>query len=312
MKSLFNYEYWGFGIFPGDVNMALEEFLIQRIAQKDPQKHIAATRFYSFATDSIVLGYGQDTDVIKKIDKDVGLTRRMTGGSHIQTGPNTIAYTFVIPRDNTFVTYGDMRAYYAERVANALKKLGIGDITVDNPSSTINVGERVIASHAIWWGVKSALLHGLIILSPYDVDKIASRVFLAKRSIDNKIYSEYVVLKNLPTVATELQNKRSAPSLKHRILYGIINKAILDEVSGEEYKPYMINKSIIQKSYRFLAQRYGALKWIDKHQPVFTHYEAEEIPGEELAGKLKKNLGYCLFIQVPDNKFKKMSDPVIR
>lgn len=312
MKKLFNYEYWGLGVFDGAVNMALEEFLIQRIAKHNPQKHIAATRFYSFAADSIVLGYGQDTDVIKKIDKGVGLTRRMTGGSHIQTGPNTIAYTFVIPRDSTFATYEQMRVYYAERVANALKKLGIGDITVDNTSSTINVGERVIASHAIWWGVKSALLHGLIILSSYDVDKIASRVFLAKRSIDNKIYSEYVTLKNLPTVATELQNKRSAPSLRHRMLYGMLSKTILDEVSGENYHPYRVNKNVIQQSYRFLAQRYGAPQWVDKHQPEFSPQETEEIPGEELAGELKKNLGYCLFIQVPDNKFKKMSDPVIR
>lgn len=310
MKKLFNYEYWGFGVFEGGVNMALEEFLIQRIARHDPRKHIGAVRFYSFAADSIVLGYAQDTDVIRKLDSHVGLTRRMTGGSHIQTGPNTIAYTFVIPRDNTFATYEQMRTYYAQRVANALEKIGLGDITVDNPSSTINVGERVIASHAIWWGVKSALLHGLIILSPYDVDKIASRVFLAERSIDNKVYSEYVTLKNLPTVVTELEFRRSAPSLKHRILYGIISKAILDEVSGEGYLPYTINSSIIQQSYRFLAQRYGASQWVDKHQPVFTPQETEEIPGEELSGDLKKNLGYCLFIQVPDNKFKKMSDPI--
>ncbi|MDA2936453.1 hypothetical protein MYX06_04515 [Patescibacteria group bacterium AH-259-L05] len=310
MKKLFNYEYWGFGVFEGGVNMALEEFLIQRIAQNNPQKHIAATRFYSFDTDSIVLGYAQDTDVIRKLDPRVGLTRRMTGGSHIQTGPNTIAYTFVIPRDNTFATYGQMRAYYAGCVANALKKLGIGDITVDNPSSTINVGERVIASHAIWWGVKSALLHGLIILSPYDVDKITSRMFLAQRTIGNKIYSEYMTLKNLPTVVTELQNKRSAPSLRHRMLYGMISKVILDEVSGEGYRPYTINNSIIQQSYRFLAQRYGAPQWVDKHQPVFTSQETEEIPGEELSGDLKKNLGYCLFCQVSDNKFKKMSEPI--
>ncbi|MCH7758972.1 lipoate--protein ligase family protein [Patescibacteria group bacterium] len=308
--QLFRYENWGVGVFSANINMALEEFLIQRVAQERAEKHLATVRFYSFSHDSIVLGYGQDLDVIRQLDSKVELTRRITGGSHIQTGPNMIAYSFVVPRDGTFNTYEELRAYYAGSVARALQKIGIGNPVVDNQASTINVNGRVIASHALWWGVKSALLHGLIMLSPYDVDAIASRVLLKKRIIDNKVYSEYLTLKNLPTVSTELRARRSAPSLKHRILYDVVSRAILDEVAGDTYTNQSINKSVINKSLEFLTQRYGVSQWTQKHTPTFTREEVEEIPGEELAGPLKKNLGYCLFIQVRDEDFKQMSNPL--
>jgi hypothetical protein len=35
----------------------------------------------------------------------------------------------------------------------------------------------------------------------------------------------------------------------------------------------------------------------------------EAIPGEELSGKLKKDLGYCMYIEVPDKDFAKMTLP---
>lgn len=304
-NPLFYYENWGAQVLPSNINMALEEFLLKRVALSKNKQ--AALRFYSFTNDSIVLGYAQDTDVLKKLDKEVSLTRRITGGSHVQTGQNTLAYSFSVPRDGNFSHFEEMRAYYAAKVAKALKNLGLGPIEVDNKASTINVGPRVIASHAMFWGVKSALLHGIVILTPYDVDKIAQRVVLAKRHIGGKTYSEYEALKKLPAVSIELPERKKPLVLKPEFLRELVSRAIIKEVAGEKFKKMKIDNRVIRQSMVLFKKRYGAPVWIREHQPTFTSKEAEEIPGEELAGPLRKGLGYCLFSQVPDEKFKEMT-----
>lgn len=303
---MFDYEFWGIETFPSHINMALEEFFFRRSTQ-----NIATVRFFDFPKDSVVLGYAQDTDVVKKWDNSFDLTRRITGGSHVQVGSNIIAYSFTVPRDGSFRNYEDMRSYYAECVANALSNLGIKNITVDNKASTINVDGRVVASHAIIWGVHSALLHGLIIIDPYDVDKLANRVVLQKRKIGNKIYSEYVALKNLPAVSRLLNNiaPNTDESVRNSILKKIIYNAILKHVTADKHENKKVDNKIVIKAFELLKRKYNLPLWVNKHKPTFTKEEVEEIPGEELNGQLKKNLGYCLFIQVKNKDFKKMAQP---
>ncbi len=288
--NMFDYEYWGTGVFPAHVNMAIEEALAARVAQ---QRTKAAIRFYGFPHDAIVLGYAQATDIIKNLH-GAELTRRITGGSHVQTGPNTIAYSFVVPRDGTFRTFEDMRAYYAERVASALEALGIDNVTVDNKASTIMVNDRIIASHAIWWGIERALMHGLLMMTPYDVNRVAARVAFQQRKIGNTYYSEYDALKNLATVGQE------TASARNDTLRALVSNAILAEVTKNMFERHAIDTLPEAK------RQYSASTWVSDHRPTFTPAEAEAIPGEELDGPLKKNLGYCLFLQVPDKDFKAM------
>lgn len=308
-EIIFPYEYWGITVLPGHVQMALEEFLIKRVANAGgkPKTRTAALRFFSFPEDTIVLGYGQDTDVVKKRDSSFLLTRRITGGSHIQTGTNTLAYTFVVPREGSFGNYEEMRAYYADLVARALKKLGIGPIEVDNKASIITVNGRIIASHAMFWGVRSALLHGLIILHPYDVDKIAERVVLQKRKIGNYFYSEYLALKKLPAVSMELEKELVRSLLRPEPLRKIVADAILEQVAGNRWKKQQIGTEVINESFELVRRKFGALPWVLERRPPYTKADVETIPGEELAGPLKRNQGYCLFSQVPDDDFKKMT-----
>ena len=61
---MFNYEYWGNEIFDSRFNMAVEEYLLRRAANGKS----AAVRFFSFPKDSVILGYAQSTDAIKKYD----------------------------------------------------------------------------------------------------------------------------------------------------------------------------------------------------------------------------------------------------
>ncbi len=303
---MFKYEYWGNSTFSSHANMALEEFFFRRSIQ-----NVATVRFFDFAKDSVILGYAQDTDAIKKHDNSFDVTRRITGGSHIQVGSNIIAYSFTVPRDGSFTNYEDMRAYFAEHVANALGDLGIEDIVIDNKASTINVNGKVVASHAILWGVQSALLHGLIIIDPYDVDELSDRVALQTRKIGNKSYSEYTALKTLPAVSRLLNNvaPNATESVRNTVLKDLISKAILKHVAGKKYENKQVNNKIVSDAFELLRRKYGLPLWVNKHKPTFTKEEVEAIPGEELNGLLKKNLGYCLFIQVKDKDFKKMSQP---
>lgn len=305
---MFDYEYWGNGTFPSHVNMALEEFFFRRSAQ-----NVATVRFFDFPKDSVVLGYAQDTDAIKKQDFTFDVTRRITGGSHVQVGSNIIAYSFTVPRDGSFTHYEDMRAYYAELVANALGYLGIENITVDNKASTINVDGKVVASHAILWGVQSALLHGLIIIDPYDVEEVANRVVLGSRKIGNKVYSEYAALKNLPAVSRLLTKvaPNANEAAKSTILKDLIAKAILKHTTNNKQKNKKVDDKVVSSAFDLLKRKYNLPIWIDRRKPTFTKEEIEAIPGEELNGQLKKNLGYCLFIQVKDNDFKKMAQPEV-
>ncbi|MBI2545498.1 MAG: lipoate--protein ligase family protein [Candidatus Aenigmarchaeota archaeon] len=303
---LFAYEYWGNGAFSQHENMGIEQYLIERIGNQKPGGNKAALRFYTFNKDSIVLGYAQATDVIRKLDSDFGLARRVTGGSHVQTGPNIIAYSFVVPRDGTFRHFEDMRKYYASHVAGALEDIGLSSIEVDNKASIINVGGRPIAGHAIYWGIKSAMLHGLIALTPYDVNKINSMVYLRSRMIGNETFTEYDALRNSPAVSTELNGSNP----ENGRLRQLVGDAILRRVTEGDYTKMKVGDDVLRESLVLLRKRLGREKWVSEREPPLTTREVEEIPGEELAGNLRTGLGYCLYFAVEDKDFKKIAQPI--
>ena len=302
---MFEYELWKGEKYPANVNMALEEFFLNRPAETKK----ATLRLWSVPRDSGVLGYSQATDVIKGIENGFDVVRRASGGSHIQIGPNILAYSMTVPRDGSFKNYEDMRAYYAEKVAKTLGNLGVENIATDNKASTINVDGKVIASHAIIWGVNSALLHGLITIDPYNVDRLSGRLSLGSRKIGNKTYTEYTALKNIPTISKLLD--RTAKNAKDRTeaLKDIVSEELIKEVTGNKHETNAVNNVVLTESYKLIQEKYGQDKWNDLKRPAFTKEQIEEIPGEELDGPLKKKLGYCLYIQVKNKDFKKMAEP---
>lgn len=297
---MFDYEYWGNATLPAHLNMALEEFFLRRAATGK-----AIVRFYSFPRDTVVLGYAQANDPVKRFDNTFDVTRRISGGSHIQTGQNIIAYSFAAPRDGSFSHYEDMRAYYAQHVADALTDLGIEGVEVDNKASTINVDGKIIAAHAAVWGVHSALLHGLICIDPYDADGLANRVQLGTRKIGGNAYSEYQALKRLPAISLLL--KKLAPHAPDRTaaLREIVGDAILRRVTRDHEKMEVTPQNV-KESYELMRDKFGQSRWINSRRPPFTKQEIEEIPFEELNGELLKNLDYCLFLQVENSDFKRM------
>ena len=129
---MFNYKFWGINSLSGIDNMALEELFLADTADK----RSAHLRFYDFNTDSIILGYGQATDVVKNWSS-VNVVRRPSGGSHVFVGGNTLAYSVIIPRDGSFVNHQDFRVFYADKVADAFERVGISGITRDHNVSTI-------------------------------------------------------------------------------------------------------------------------------------------------------------------------------
>src|SRR3989338_1717031 len=302
---MFEYEYWFSDLYPTSVNMALEEYFLRRSAKK------GCLRLWSVPQDSGVLGYSQATDVIKKFGSGFNVVRRASGGSHIQIGPNILAYTITVPRDGSFKSYEDMRSYYADKIAKSLENLGVNNITVDNKASTINVDGKVVASHAVVWGVNSALLHGLIVIDHYNVDKLSSRLSLGSRKIGKNTFTEYQALKNIPSVSQLLDKTAKNLDQKQRTeaLKVIVGQEILKFVSEGSFVNKKVDNKVLAQAYKLIQQKYGQEKWTNLKKPAFTKEEIEEIPGEKLDGPLKKNLGYCLYIQVKNKDFKKMAGP---
>jgi lipoate-protein ligase A len=306
---MFDYTYWGNSSFPANINMALEEFFVNLAAKEE----IPSIRFFTFDKDSIVLSYGQATDAIKKLDSQVELTRRLTGGSHVHQGPNALSYMFAIPRDGSFKNLTDMRAYYAEIVANAFRNLGIENVEEDNRACGIKIDGKISAAHAMFWGIESALLHGIIILKPYDVGKIASRIWLKSRKIHGKIFTEETALKNIPAVMDRLKSfaPNANPQQKLKAVHEIVAKEILKEATRGKFKKEKIDEKIIARLNPLLQEKYNQKTWVEKRRPPFTEEEVEEIPGlygNPLDGKLMRNLPYCLWIEVKNRDFKKMAE----
>lgn len=299
---MFDYEYFGNGVYDALTNMALEEYFLRK-----PGK--AVFRLYSFPNDAAILGYAQATDVLK--GHGIDAFRRISGGSHVQVGPNILAYSVAVPRDGMFRNYEDMRAYYAEKVALALGSLGIENIEVDNRASTVNVGGKVVASHAVVWGVERALLHGLVIINPYDVDAMAERMHLDERKIGSRTYTEYAALKNIPAISGLLD--KTAPGRpeaeRNEILKEITGDALLKHFTEGRHENMGISNRVMHEARALIEQKFGKDYWLHLKKPPFTKDEIEEIPGEDLDGPLKKGLGYCMYSQVPDNKFRKMAQP---
>jgi len=308
---MFDYTYWGNDSFPANINMVLEEFFLKLAAAEK----IPSIRFFTFDKDAIVLSYGQATDAIKNLDKDVVLTRRLTGGSHVQQGRNALSYMFAVPRDGSFKNLTDMRAYYAEIVGKAFENLGIENVEVDNRACGIKIDGRIAASHAMFWGVESALLHGIIIVKPYEVEKIANRLWLKTRKVHGKIYTEESALRNIPAIMNQLKNfaPNAKPEQKLKGVHELIAQEILKEATRGKFRREKIDEKIIARLQLLLQEKYNKQAWIEKRKPPFTEEEVEEIPGlygARLDGRLKKNLPYCLWIEVKNREFKKMAEPL--
>lgn len=305
---MFDYEYWGINDLPISSNMALEEYLLER----SEKRNVATIRFWNVSKDAVVLGYGESDSAVKKLDSSFDLARRITGGAHIHFDPNCLAYSFTVPRDGSFKYFEDMRKYYAEKVGDALQELGIEVSKVDNRASTINVDDKVVASHAMFWGVKSALMHGLMIINDYDADKILERVVLNERRIGKHVYSEYSALKNIPALAGLLDKQMDGiqKQMKRDFAKKLIAAEVLKQITKDNHSDKELVSSVLEKASELVKKTHVGTPWLKERNPAFAESEVEAIPGEELDGVLKKNLGYCLYSQVDDRDFARMAEKV--
>ena len=303
---MFNYEYWGLNNLSISENMALEELMLEESALRN----VAGIRFWDVKKDSVVLGYGESPKNVKGGDASFDLARRITGGSHVEFDNACLAYTFTVPRDGSFRHYEDMRKYFAEHVSSALSDLGIREVYADNKASTINVGGKVIASHAIFWGVKSALLHGLLLVDHYDVEKIAERMILSKRKISGSVYDEADALKLAP-VASELIKSAQPISREEKADFArkVISEKLLDSLTQGNHSKLFVSEKTISRAERLVKTMHTDSRWLDLRNPSYTKEAVEAIPGEELNGPLKDGLGYCMYIEVSDKDFKEMAVP---
>ncbi len=288
-------------------NMSLEEYLLKRSAEKN----VATIRFWNVDKDSAVIGYGESPENIKRIDGSFDIARRITGGSHVQFDKSCLAYTFTAPRDGSFKHFDDMRKYFAAYISDSLTDLGINDVYADNRASTVNIDKKVVASHAMFWGVDSALMHGLILIDHYDVEKIFERMLLSERRIGRNTYSEYYALKEAPAVmdlvASQANTKDHDAKVAH--VKNALANEILSKVTSSKYKSIGIDGNVLSASENLVLKNHAGDRWFEQRAPPYQKSEVDAIPGEELEGALKKDLGYCMYIEVGNKEFSRMSLP---
>ncbi len=302
---MYRYEDWGFTTLPPAEQMAVEEYMLDYTADTDDR---GIALFYDFPHDSMVYGYAQQSGLRKA---QVPAVRRITGGSHIQVGPNTMAYSFAVPRNNQFADLEDMRGYYAGVVADALRSMGVPNVTVDNDASTILVNDRIIASHAINWGVDSALLHGLLLVDPYDADSVAQHLPLKTRKIGNHRYSEYDVLQHLPGLSTVIDTSEKASQERRLRLKQQTATAIKEELVQRNLPDINpVTGKTVRTSHQTQGYKHRSEAWIRDRTPAFTPERIETIPYHPLQGELEDLRDYCLFIQTDDTDFKHMAAPL--
>ena len=146
-------------------------------------------------------------------------------------------------------------------------------------------------------------------IDPYDINKVSERVALQQRKIGRNVYTEYTALKNLPAISQMLTN--IAPNFnenkRSEILKGIVANSILKNLT-HTYSNKQITPSTIMDAFEIVNNKHKKTSWIENRRPPFTDEEIETVPGEKLDGNLKKNLGYCLFLQVKNKEFKRMAE----
>jgi lipoate-protein ligase A len=299
---MFNYIYLGYSTRSAEENLSLEEYYLLE-SEKTQNAYV---RFYDFEKDTIVCGYAQAFDPIKKIDSSFSINRRTTGGSHIQVGKNSLAYSIIIPNNGQFKHMEDFRKYYSQKIADTLEELGIPDIEVDNNASTVMSDKKVIASHALRWNVKSGLLHGVVMITPYVMNILDQRVRLNERKIGNKFYSEFDALKNIP-VLNDFINIDSSDKVKS--LKFVFIKEFLNQLFRKtDISKYDILTKDLIGAKSIGKDRFYSNDWIKERLNPFKEEDVLAIPGSELCGKLEENKGYCLYVEVPDKKFKYMTE----
>jgi lipoate-protein ligase A len=268
---------------------------------RSAESKLGVIRFYT-VHDAMSIGYAQRLKVIMKGEPTFEVFRRPTGGSHVEVDYSTLMYAFAAPRDGRFQNYKSMRLYFDERIAKGLSDLGISSVVANIETATIDIEGKVIGGDSMLWGKKGALLQGLLVIDPYDVEKIKARMPLKSRIIDGEVYREFDALKNLPAISTRLNGNQKQDAKE------LVADSILQRLTGGSYEEVKINGEILNEARKFVDKRYGRRSWLEKHEPTFTKDEIEESPGEELEGPLKTLDGYCFYVLVEDADFKRMAE----
>lgn len=290
------FEFWGLEEFSAATNMGIDEHMMHYSAESNS----SVIRFYT-VHDAMGIGYAEQLKILTKDKPTFEVFRRPTGGSHVQVDSSTLMYAFAAPRNGTFETYKSMRTYFDEQIAKGLRDLGISSALANVDAATIDIDGKVVGGDSMLWGVQSGLLQGLLVIDPYDVEKINERMQLKTRMIDGKVYREFDALKNLPAISTYLDDNKKQTAKE------IVADSILQRITGESHTEVKINDRILNEARKFVGKRYGRRSWLEKHKPTFKKDEIEESPREELQGPLSTRDGYCFYGLISDDEFKQMA-----
>ena len=173
-------------------NMAIDEALME-IAEKENKFFF---RTYDFNKDSIILASSDSPNNIKVIDKNIEVTRRISGGKPIYIDKNVFSYSFIGPlnKNSELQNGDDIHKFFGSMILNAIKEISTSENNIElGKAYAIKVNNKPIAGHGQHIGRTHAFLyHGVMAIGPWDADKINRYLKL--------IRSDYEYLKDLPSI----------------------------------------------------------------------------------------------------------------
>lgn len=265
------FNYFGNGSHDMYTNMAAEEHMMSRVSREG----IPGLRLFTFDEPGIIIGYRQANDVTD----DLPVTRRMTPGSHVIVGDNTLGYSFCVP--STSKDVGKIRAHFAGQLAYALNDLGY-DAQEDNKASAIKIDGKIVAGHSMSGIGGSTLLHGFLVISPYERKILDSVNFY--RSVKGDGNVERRALENIPIISASIPN---------------ITKAILRRITDDEYE------TVIDPPTDNEIAKYRDENWQNN---AFPHIKnMERFPQEDPNSRLFERGKYCIWSNISDEDLSRMA-----
>lgn len=170
------------GYNPGALNMALDEALMESIAE------VPVLRLYAWRPVAVSIGYFQsikdEVDLEKCNELGIDVVRRLTGGGAV-LHESELTYSFITRQYPRNIT--ESYVWICEAIIMAIKRLGFNATFV--PLNDIIVDGKKVSGNAQTRKNGVLLQHGTILLS-VDVDKMFSVLKVPSEKLKDKIIKD--------------------------------------------------------------------------------------------------------------------------
>ena len=279
-----NFEYWGLDRESSPQTQISTDYLMMN---RCSETGMPVLRMYCYPEETIVLGRHQHPSIIREGKSDT--IRRYTGGTATLEKPDDLCWAVAFPiAPNGHKNPLAGKTYYGNKVAKSLSYPGFAAVS-DPASSTIQINGRVVGGYATCMKEGIALIHGNIVITPFDAEKIDRTIHLRERVVRNITYAEKDAIDRIPALS-----KR-----KNGISMTDVAEKLLDSMTGGFYIQNTPNSSAVKELETF----HRTDDWVLDGR----HVDNVVALGEESFRRMLNRTGHCFYCEVGDDDFAMMA-----